>query len=368
MPALRERITRDAHAYYRFTTPGFASAVCSELASTYRLWPIVNLHGDAHLEQFAVTADGSGLADFDYGTLGPAPLDLLRFAVSIRLAAHDRRLEPRAAIAALLGGYRAGLSGQAPPPVPTIATLLRTQLPDRPAFLAKVEASLDPVPDTLRAEVDTAVSRLLTQLGNKYPELGAGFFRARSVGIPNRTAIGGLPQRRFLVRIEGPTKALHDDVVLEGKELAALHETPCVQPLGGAMRVLISRARLGLASTTRFLAVVERSPDLPYDAPPSWVQEWRHDYRELQIADLRSQQDLVAIASRVGFDLGRGHPAYVGSPLDAELKRVQRRTLDEFEPELYRAIDALYQRTIDSWQALRRELAKDAPVPVRAPN
>jgi Ser/Thr protein kinase RdoA (MazF antagonist) len=42
----------------------------------------VNLHGDAHLEQFAVTDASFGLIDFDDAVGGPAVIDLLRFGVS----------------------------------------------------------------------------------------------------------------------------------------------------------------------------------------------------------------------------------------------------------------------------------------------
>ena len=41
--------------------------------------PTVTLHGDPHLEQYAVTDAGRGLTDFDDASKGPAILDLVRF-------------------------------------------------------------------------------------------------------------------------------------------------------------------------------------------------------------------------------------------------------------------------------------------------
>jgi hypothetical protein len=44
---------------------------------------MVRLHGDAHIGQFAVTADEWGLGDFDDSTRGPAFVDIVRFLGSI---------------------------------------------------------------------------------------------------------------------------------------------------------------------------------------------------------------------------------------------------------------------------------------------
>ena len=52
--------------------------------------PEVNLHGDAHIEQYTVTNLGRGLSDFDDCTRGKAVIDLVRLGTSILIAARER--------------------------------------------------------------------------------------------------------------------------------------------------------------------------------------------------------------------------------------------------------------------------------------
>ena len=49
------------------------------------------VHGDAHLEQFVVTDDDFGLADFDSAGYGPAIVDLVRYAASLHLACRESK-------------------------------------------------------------------------------------------------------------------------------------------------------------------------------------------------------------------------------------------------------------------------------------
>ena len=85
-PGLVERILGSPHAYYRLFSDVVARRSCKQFSAYQAETPLVNLHGDAHLEQFAVTRSSYGLEDFDHGGFGPAVVDLLRFAGSIRLA------------------------------------------------------------------------------------------------------------------------------------------------------------------------------------------------------------------------------------------------------------------------------------------
>ena len=63
----------------------FAAETCRLFADVAASLPEVNLHGDAHVEQFAVTSLGSGLTDFDDCTRGDAVIDLVRFGTSLLL-------------------------------------------------------------------------------------------------------------------------------------------------------------------------------------------------------------------------------------------------------------------------------------------
>jgi hypothetical protein len=81
----------------------------------------------------------------------------------------------------------------------------------------------------------------------------------------------------------GPTPAQDDDVVLEAKQLRDLSSVPYVQAsaLGGRLRTILGHARLG-GNDDPLLAVIPRGPEGTPDGPPSWVQSWQPDYRELR--------------------------------------------------------------------------------------
>src|SRR2546422_10354369 len=53
-PALIGRLRDTPHAYFRFVNRPFTQAVCAQFDDARAGFPDVNLHGDAHLEQYAV--------------------------------------------------------------------------------------------------------------------------------------------------------------------------------------------------------------------------------------------------------------------------------------------------------------------------
>ena len=69
------------------------------------------VHGDAHLEQFVVTDDDFGLADFDNAGYGPAIVDLVRYAASLHLACREIEggCDPEQAVTAYFNAYRTAL-------------------------------------------------------------------------------------------------------------------------------------------------------------------------------------------------------------------------------------------------------------------
>ena len=111
-PELLERIVESPHGYLRFVNIQFTEEVCRQFAESLSQYPPFNLHGDAHLEQYAVTDLGRGLTDFDDSSSGPAVVDLVRFGVSLRLAleAHGWTDHADEAIDAFLMGYRMALT------------------------------------------------------------------------------------------------------------------------------------------------------------------------------------------------------------------------------------------------------------------
>jgi len=122
VPKLKQRVSESAFGFFRLVNIPFAQSVCQQFKDTIDLMPAVNLHGDAHLEQFAVSGEGYGLVDFDDASTGPVVIDLVRFATSIHLACHARGWQPEQAdrlVTAFLDAYQTTLKDprfQAPEP------------------------------------------------------------------------------------------------------------------------------------------------------------------------------------------------------------------------------------------------------------
>ena len=67
------------HAFFRLANRAWASRVCAAFANDLRSLDQVRLHGDAHVEQYAVTDSAYGLDDFDDTAEGPSVIDIVRF-------------------------------------------------------------------------------------------------------------------------------------------------------------------------------------------------------------------------------------------------------------------------------------------------
>ena len=362
-PDLLQRIAASPFQYFRFTNPGFAAAVCAAFEDLLPALPTVNLHGDAHLEQFAVTGAGFGLVDFDDAAGGPAVIDLLRFGVSLKIAASERGWSASAALDRFFAGYQAALEEPATEaPVPAFVERARQSFARDPdGFLARCDALMVPLLPRDRAEADAGLKRYVEVMLEQRPELSRAFFETKRYGRL-RGGVGSALDQRFLIRIEGPTPAQADDVVLEAKELRDLRSVPCVQAslLGGRFRTIVGRARLG-GNDDPFLALVPRGPEEPPDDPPFWVQSWRSDYRELDAAhDLTSTHELDEVVYQVGLQLGRGHIREFATPFDQQLRRAVRDMLRDYGPRIRATIDDMTRRTLASWQHFREEAARAA--------
>lgn len=355
---LRERVRRDVHAFFRLVNRGFTNAVCRRFGETIPATPVVNLHGDVHLEQYAVTETGRGLADFDDAALGPPMVDLVRAGTSAVLVAQSHGWDPAPAVQALLDGYRESLEHpRTAVTEPPLCGRLREELPTRPVFLARSEDLMTPLEPALAEEFDRAFARYVGLMDQQHPELRAGYFEVKRRGRV-RAGVGSTLVPRILVRVEGPTDEADDDVILEVKELVPFEPGSCVRRMGGAWRVVLTQARLGLGSN-ELLAVVPRSPAHPFGGHPFWIQEWRPDYRELDVErDLRRPEELVAVAHDVGHRLGTGHVLYVGAPLDEQLRLALRSALEVLAPRIRRQSIELAEITRRDWQAFLERVGR----------
>jgi hypothetical protein len=107
------RLRTSVHDYFRFVNAAFAAETCSLFADVVDQMPEVNLHGDAHIEQYTVTNIGRGLSDFDDCTRGKAVIDLVRLGASILIAARERQwTQEEDRFIPSSGGYRDGLRNE----------------------------------------------------------------------------------------------------------------------------------------------------------------------------------------------------------------------------------------------------------------
>ena len=89
-PELIKRLRAEPYDYFRFVNRSWIARVCDDFGRDLEGLPVIRLHGDAHVEQFALTRDAWGLDDFDDSARGPAVVDIVRFLGSVELVARQR--------------------------------------------------------------------------------------------------------------------------------------------------------------------------------------------------------------------------------------------------------------------------------------
>jgi hypothetical protein len=357
---LRQRIEASAFQYLRFVNRHFARRVCERVGNAVRVMPTVNLHGDAHLEQYAVTPKSYGLTDFDDATAGPAVIDLVRFGTSLRIAAKERGWDATTAIDAFIDAYRQKLAKpDAPRTAPGFVERARSGFStNRTAFLASSEKRMVPLSKQREQLFKERFARYVSVVREGHADLKPEFFALKRYGHL-RGGVGSALAERLLIRVEGPSDDPSDDVILESKELSDMDSVPCVQTAlgGGDFRAIVGRARVG-NDLDKFLAVVPRGPTDDGKRRPFWMQAWHPGYRELDVAkDLTSIAEMSRIASDVGTQLGRGHTVQIAAPFDAQLRRAQLDMLEQHDATIRGAIDAMAEETLRSWELFRKQVA-----------
>lgn len=361
-PKLLVRVRENVFGYFRFINLPFSRDVCRRFKPWLQSRPTVNLHGDAHLENYVVTDVGRGLSDFDDSSAGPAVIDLVRFGTSIFIAARLRgwSAERERLLERFLAGYRDALQdAQTKGPLPRYVARVRAHLQqDRRAFLRFAESLMEPLPAAERADIGTSYGRYERLMQQEKPRMRPGFLRPKRIGR-NSAGFGSALDRKYLIRIEGPTAALEDDVILEAKEVRDLSAIECVyaRSSGGAFRILVAHARIAEV-TDQFLAQVPRAPDSAPAEPSFWIHSWRPLYLELSIeSEPRSPEELAEIVYDVGLQLGRGHTRKIAAPLDSQLRRAQLQCVEELDSQIKRAVAEMSAATYEGWAHFRREVA-----------
>ncbi len=361
-PDLAERVAGDAHSYFRFVNRAFAASVCKRFENKLKEMPRVRLHGDPHIEQYAVTDLGRGLADFDDAAVGPPAIDLTRFATSAVLASRAKgfsRAEENSLISELFRGYRDGLKGTpfpAKPPDFAVA-MMGVFRNDRLGFINAADNTMIALEQAeesfVRAEV-AAYSKLA-----KLPKRAPGFFTIKKVGLL-KLGIGSALVRKYLVRLEGDTPALEDDVLMEVKEVSTLEGVPCMQAIvGGAAD---GRDREQRAAGDKRLLVprlLDESKLAPVGARRFWVNEWLANYNEAKIKKLKAA-DLGPLVYEAGLWLAAEHLRdYPGEKGPVKHPPADKLTISiDLEADIRKHANELADDIVRGWDRFKLEVAR----------
>ena len=349
-PELRERISATPHGYFRFINIRFGQVICADFPDLIRA-PQVNLHGDAHIEQYAVTDLGRGLTDFDDSATGPATIDLLRFAVSLRITSRILGWEDEQEnlILQFLEGYLESMASteakaSEPSPVQRLRSAFRD---DRNAYFEWVESMMEPLDQGTALGLVEAMQSYVQDMAQQRPELAPDYFRVIQLG-GLKLGIGSALDRKYLVRVQGPSRDSLDDEVLEFKQLRNLEGIPCIRAgKDDPFRILTSQIRIAY-NPFPLLGY------LRFDGLIFWAHSWVQNYQELEIQkSFESPQELAEVARDVGIQLGLGHPKLIASPFDAQLRADLTRFVEEIQDRLLEVTNLLADRTEESWNSFR---------------
>jgi hypothetical protein len=333
-PALAAALSANPFALFRFVNEEWTRATCAAMVEDLRTAPTVRLHGDAHIEQYAVTLDARGLDDFDDSARGPAAVDLVRFLGSIELAAAAREWHDAvpSVVDAFFDGYRRGLADPAYlPEDPAVVVRLRAEMTrGQKTFVGWADSLMQPFSDRELAGLEW--QRLESNAARVDPAFTPAFLRLKKVGWL-RMGIGSALDRKFLARIDGPSSAPDDDLVIEAKQVRA----HAIEVCGDGERTVESfRVVKGLQQLGRI------GQGLLVDIPPRegereggwWVRAWDPSYRELSVASLASPVELREVAFDAGVQLGSTNLADLGVEQAHRARRREHEALTRLEPRI----------------------------------
>jgi hypothetical protein len=359
---LLDRLRADPMDYFRFVNRPFIARVCDVFAEDLVNLPNVRLHGDAHLEQFAVTKDAWGLDDFDDSARGPALVDMVRFLGSIDLAVRRRgwARQREGLFDRFFAGYRLGLmEPNYRSPQPAIVERLRAQaLPSHAAFLAWGEAQMQPMAQGSLKAVVAAMDAVSRAVRAERPDLPQGYLTVVRAGwLP--MGVGSALEDKILIRVQGPSSEPDDDELVEAKELhdlgglRCIEASPTVQP---ALRVItgarqVGRLRHNILAAGPELAIPEvevRGRHLR----DWWVRSWDWSYRELRVGDFQSVQDLEEIVFDAGVQLGGGALRDEAGFPDGSARRQELAAVARLERKIRNEMSRLIEQLLLGWQEL----------------
>jgi hypothetical protein len=361
-PDLLSKLRADPYNFFRFINHEWTSRVCEVFDGDLRSQPTVQLHGDAHLEQYAFTKSAWGLDDFDDSTRGPALVDIIRFLGSIDLAVRRRgwTRDRDRVFERFVAGYRQGLSDPLhQPPRPGIVDRLRLQqaTPTNEAFLAWADTRMEPLSEPVKRGVTTAMSVFAGIVQQGRPDLPDDYFRITRAGWL-RMGIGSATAKKVLIRVDGPSLNPEDDVVLEAKAIRALADVRCLETPRSrpTFRVIAGNQQLGRLKHDILVA----GPEVPIPGLSAegsnladwWIRSWEPSYREIGLDDLGSVEELATLVYDSGAQLGAGSVHQPGEAVDAALQRQSLASLAQFEGRLRREAVNIVEQMLRAWNQM----------------
>ena len=356
-PELRARLREDPLIYFRFVNRPWTARVCEVFKPVLAGLPVVQLHGDAHVEQYAFTSTAWGLDDFDDSARGPALVDIVRFLGSVELAARSRGWirDVNPLFDRFFDGYRRGLVDPTyRPSEPDVVQRLRVQAPTtRLAHLAWGESKMMPIAQAEWERVQGALDEFAQVAHRAQPDLPRGYFRLKHAG-PLRMGTGSAVNAKLLMRVEGPSADPGDDVLIEAKQLSTLAGVACLEMPAGpeALRVIKGTEQMGRIAHD----ILGVAPNMEPDGGASewWIRSWEPSYGEVRLSDVRSVRELGAIVHDAGVQLGAGCLPLSAMPTEASVRKKERAAVGRLEPRLRAGTNTLVRELLEGWQAFRR--------------
>jgi hypothetical protein len=176
------------------------------------------------------------------------------------------------------------------------------------------------------------------------PRFGPNYFQIEKAGAL-KMGIGSALDQKYLVQVRGPSEDPYDDVVLELKQVRDLSHISCVTSAANfdPFRILLGQARISY-TPFRLLGYVRLG------GTNFWVHAWVRNYKELDIGQFETPEQLLEVVYDVGVQLGRGHPKQVADPFGWQLRRELSQLLDKLEPRLLDSARDLEAGTVEAWQ------------------
>ncbi len=348
-PGLLKRIEAGPHGYFRFINIPFSQAVCQRFEDMISGSPSLNLHGDAHLEQYAVTDLGRGLTDYDDSSTGPGIIDIMRFGVSLHLACRVNNWQDKSEemMKTFLQGYRNALNDPGfSAPEPRVAKRIRSKFTvNREKYFQWIDGLMVSMHQGEKDSLRAAFQSYVTTQKAETPELPEGYFQVKEMGYL-KMGIGSALDQKYLLRVEGQSSDPLDDVVLECKQVRDLSGIDCVNSgsKSDPFRILLGQSRIAYQpfhhlGYFRFKGLM------------FWVHSWVDNYKEVKIhKSFHSPEELAEVAMDVGVQLGKGHIKHIAAPLDLQIRREQLHLLSSYESEILEACVEFANDTVAAWE------------------